>query len=417
MKSDNITNSEAASLSPSSQPAAGSDSSKSASEPPPPFQMPRNPRRPGPVKRRAFFISALLVIAFPTIISIFYYLFIASDQFVARGHFVVRHRSENTAALSSLSILGLGSAGTSSLPDTMVLNDYITSMQMIKDLAQKIDLRKCYDTQRADFLARLKPAMGEKEISDERLLEYWKKIALVHFDTTTGLSTFEVRAFSPEDAKDIADNVFMLGEELVNRLTLRAQEDALSLARKEVQEYRQRAINALDAMQAFQEKARQVDPEAFAQVRVKIEAGVEEGVSQLQTQLDMLRKKLPEDAPGIVQVKDRLFVIEKQLASEREKSTETRNGESASRILNEFAKLRLECEFATKAYLSSLASLESARISAMRQNLYLETFVRPQLAQTNEYPRTVPSVLLVFFVSFLVWAIGGLFVSAIREHI
>jgi capsular polysaccharide transport system permease protein len=382
----------------------------------PGFTMPRNPRRPGPVKRRALLISALIVIGLPTIAAGLYYAFFASDQYAATGHFVVRHRNENTAALSSLSVLGLGTTGTSSLPDMMVVNDYMTSMQIIKDLAPRIDLRAIYDTPRADSLARLKPARGEQTISDERLLDYWRRVVSVHFDTSTGLSNLKVKAFSAEDAKSVADQIFALGEELVNRLAVRAQQDALALAKQEVEDYRERAVGALDALQTFQERARQVDPEAFTQARMQIQAGVEKELSQLQAQLDVLRKNLPEDAPGVTQIRDRLAVMEKHLALERDKSTVSETGESAAAIMNEFTKLRLESEFATQAYTSSLASLEGARLEAIRQNLYLETFVRPQMPQVAEYPSGLLNTLLVLFVALLTWAIGGLFVSAIREH-
>jgi capsular polysaccharide transport system permease protein len=381
------------------------------------FVMPRNPRLPGPVKRRIMILSALVVIGLPTFISSIYYIFIAADQYAASGHFVVKHRNENSAALSSLSFLGLGGGGTSSTPDMLMVNNYIESMQMIKDLADRVDLRSIYETRRADWFARLKPAFGEKRVSDEHLLEYWHRVAMVHFDSTTGLSVFEVRAFAPEDAKKVADAVFALGEELVNRLSKRAQEDALTLAREEVETYRGRAIEALNALQDFQEKARQVDPQAFAQARIEIQSGVEQQLSRLQGQLGVLRKNLPEDAPGITQIKDRLAVMEKQLDAERDKSTISEGGDSAAQLLKEFAKLQLETEFATKAYLSSLASLESARIEAVRKNLYLETFVRPHVPEVAKYPTSLLNVVLVFVVSLLVWAIGGLFVSAIREHI
>lgn len=381
------------------------------------FIMPRNPRRPGPVKRRILLLSALVVIGLPTIVVALYYAFYASDQYAATGHFVVRHRNENTAALSSLSVLGLGTTGTSSLPDMMVVNDYMASMQIIKDLAPSIDLRALYDTPWADSLARLTPALGETMVSDERLLDYWRKMVSVHFDTSTGLSNLEVRAFRPEDAKAVADQIFELGEELVNRLAVRAQQDSLALAKQEVEFYRERAVTALDAMQTFQERARQVDPEAFTQARAQIQAGVERELSQLQAQLDVLRKNLPEDAPGVTQLRDRLLVMEKQLVLEREKSTVSETGESAAAIMNEFTKLRLESEFASQAYTSSLASLEGARLEAIRQNLYLETFVRPHVPQVAQYPSSLLNTLLVFFVALLVWAIGGLFVSAIREHV
>jgi capsular polysaccharide transport system permease protein len=384
--------------------------------PAPSFVLPPDPRRPTPGRRRIMLYSALLVVGLPTLCAVVYYSFFASDQYAASGHFVVRHRAESPAALSTLSFLGLGSSGTGSTPDMLVVNDYMASLQMIKDLAPRVELRSMYATPTADWLARLKPPYGENTISDEDLRNYWLKMATVHFDQTTGLSTFEVRAFTAEDAKTIADAVFKLSEELVNRLSERAQEDALLLARREVEAYRQRALASLDAMLAFQEQAQQVDPQGFASARTEIQAGIEQELTQLQAQLDVLRKKLPEDAPGITQVKDRLGVIERQLIAERARSTVSSTGDSAAKILNEFAKLKLESEFATQAYMSSLASLESARLQAIRQNLYLETFVRPHLPQISEYPRALLNTLLVFVVSFLAWAIGGLLISAAREH-
>lgn len=384
--------------------------------PAPTFVLPPDPRRPTPARRRAMFYSALLVVGLPTLCAAIYYGFFASDQYAASGHFVVRHRAENPAAMSTLSFLGLGTSGTGSTPDMLVVNDYMASLQMIKDLAPHVDLRSMYADTGADWLARLKPSYGKDTISDEDLRDYWLKMAMVHFDQTTGLSTFEVRAFTAEDAKTIADAVFERGEELVNRLSERAQEDSLQLARREVENYRQGALDSLDALLAFQEKAQQVDPQGFASARTQIQAGIEQEVTQLQAQLDVLRQKLPEDAPGITQVKDRLGVIERQLITERTKSTVSSTGDSAAKILNEFAKLKLESEFATQAYMSSLASLESARLEAIRQNLYLETFVRPHLPQIPEYPQALLNTLLVLVISFLVWGIGGLLVSAAREH-
>jgi capsular polysaccharide transport system permease protein len=137
----------------------------------------------------------------------------------------------------------------------------------------------------------------------------------------------------------------------------------------------------------------------------------------MQAQLDTMRKNLPEDAPGLSLVRDRLDVLRQQLATERAKSVSTGDDRSAADILNEFAKLKLEAEFASKAYLSALASLESARADAQKQSLFLEAFVSPQLPQTAEYPKRATSILLVFIASFLVWAIGGLFVAVAREHL
>ena len=90
---------------------------------------------------------------------------------------------------------------------------------------------------------------------------------------------------------------------------------------------------------------------------------------------------------------------------------------SAAQILSEFAKVKLETEFAAKAYISALASLEAARLHVQKQALFLEAFDKPHLPDSAEYPRRFANTLLVFVVSLLVWGIGGLLVAAAREHI
>lgn len=361
-------------------------------------------------------LSALLIVVLPTSLAGAYYAFVASDQYAASGSFVVRHRKASVSSPGPLSVIGLGPLPGDATGDMMLVNDYIMSLQMIKDLESLVDLRAIYTAPEADWWARLKPPRPGDVINDEDLRDYWRKMATTHFDQTTRLSTFEVRAFAAKDAKAIADAVFKLSEDLVNRLSQRSQEDALSLARGEVESYRARALQSLDALMTFQESAQQVDPLGFAAAQTEIQAGIKQELTQLQAQLDVLRKRLPEDAPSISQVKNRLAVVEKQLATERAQSTTSTSTESAAKILNEFQKLKLESEFATQAYMSSLASLEAARVEAIRQNLYLETFVRPHVPQISEYPRALLNTLLVFVVSFLVWAIGGLLFSAAREH-
>ena len=373
----------------------------------------QSPRR---LPSNGFWMSISLAIVLPTILTAAYYLFIASDQYASRSHFVVKHRNGSSGSVSALSLFGIMPSTGSSVPDTLIVNDYLLSSQIIRDLEGIVDLRAIYTRKDIDWFARLKPAFGKDVVTNEQLLKYWQGIVAVHYDKSTGVSTFEVKAFTADDAKKIADEVFDLSEKLVNRLSLRSQEDALSLARTEVETYRARALSSLDSLQEFQENVKQVDPNAFAASRNQIQATLEQEISKFQAQLDLLRKNLPEEAPAIVQIRDRLAVMDRQHALERKRSTISTNGESAASVLNQYAKLSLEKEFATEAFKSSLASLESARLEAISKHLYLETYVRPNLPQTAEYPEAGLNTLLVLIFSTVAWGIGYLLISSVREH-
>ena len=380
--------------------------------PPPPTVT----RRPGSTSGRTMRRSAFLCVGLPTLLAAIYYGIIASDQFVASGHMVIKSSSSSAGAGEGLALLGIISPA-STMIDVLVVNKYITSKQMLADLGVNLDVRALYSAPNIDWISRLKPDFGEDLIHEEDLHKYWANKVTVHYDPGTGISEFAVRAFNPEDAKKIADDILVLSEKLVNRLSARAKKDALDFAKLEVDDYRKKAIDALAALAAFQERVQQVNPEAFARARSEIEGSLEGELTKLETQLDLMRKNLPEAAPGIVLGKERTSVLAEKLAQERAKSTLSQGGGSAAQILSEFAKVKLETEFAAQAYISSLKSLEVARLQAQKQALFLEAFDKPQLPETAEYPHRFTNTLLVFVVSLLVWGIGGLLVAAAREHI
>lgn len=378
------------------------------------------PQRPSaPRRTRNLLFSALLFMALPVTLAVVYFGFAASDQYYTTADYAVRFSQGAAAAPSAAGGGGLGGmlgggGAAAALSDMFILRDYILSHQILADLEPYIDIRAIYSDPQADRLARLNP-----EVSNEDLLDYWRGMISVRCDMTTGISHLGVRAFTAKEAKQVADNLLRLSEALVNRLSDRAQDDRLGLARRDVEEANKRVVKALDGLHAYQEQAGQVSPEGFVQARSELEAGIEKEVSRYEAQIERLRRDLPDDAPGIRQLRQRLEIARSQLAAERQRSTSSPSdqGASASEIFTEFSKLKLESEFAAKAYDSALASLEQARLEAAKQDRYLEAFVRPQLPDAPEYPRRALNIALVAIGSFLVWSIGGLMVAAIREHL
>ncbi len=71
---------------------------------------------------------------------------------------------------------------------------------------------------------------------------------------------------------------------------------------------------------------------------------------------------------------------------------------------------------AKQRYGSALTSLEAARAEAQRQQRYLIAFVAPQLPDEAIEPDRPWMILTVFACAFLIYAIGGLIWSAIKDH-
>jgi capsular polysaccharide transport system permease protein len=384
-----------------------------------------------PTKKKKLLFSFLICVGLPVLLATIYYGIIASDQYATVSQFIIHTRSLIPTGPSAIPGAGMTVVSPLALSDMLVVQDYVGSQQILKDLQGKVDIRSIYSTNRADWFARLKPMPALRRvlngqvfnkglmgsISEEDLLEYWKKRVAVKFDMTTGIATLTVKAFSAPDSLLIAEAVLKCGENLVNQLSERSLEDALKFAKTEVSEAQIRATQALDDLQSFQSEAQEVDPEGYAVARGTLQAKLDADLSLYQSQLELLRKSLPENAPGIQQLKSKILVAQNQIQSERTKSTAKGTNASASQVLNEFAKKKLDVDFATQAYVSALEYLEAARASAMQQSRYLEAFVRPQLADEAEYPRRLHAVLLVLLASSLLWGIGYLLISAAKEHI
>jgi capsular polysaccharide transport system permease protein len=383
--------------------------------------------------RRKFPWSLFLVVILPTLIAFIYYGFMASDQYESTANYVIKTQSgAATSGGGIMSMIGLGGGAgdPGAAGDSAMVEAYVDSDQIIRDLSKEIDLRAMYCSREIDWASRLKstPDLFQmlstrkshrttaQEISDEDLLGYWRKKVTVTPGDSLGTSTLAVLAFTPEDAKSIADHVIALGERLVNHISERSMKDAVVFAQKEVDLAHDRAMKAFDDLQVFQARAKQVDPLGYAKARSEIQGKLEGQLSTTQAQMEALRQNLPDEAPGIQQMRSQISALQEQLLIEKNQSTTARDGKSASEVLNEFAKRQLETDFASKDYLSALTALESARITASRQNRYLEAFDLPELPDKPALPRRWYSIISVLAVCLLLWGVWSLFIAGVKEH-
>lgn len=85
--------------------------------------------------------------------------------------------------------------------------------------------------------------------------------------------------------------------------------------------------------------------------------------------------------------------------------------------MGSYEELESERRFAETAYQHALEALDRARMDADRQQIYVADFVPPSLPEEALYPRRLRSVGIVFLAAFVVWAIGGLTVRSVRDHL
>jgi capsular polysaccharide transport system permease protein len=356
--------------------------------------------------------SFVLAVVVPTVLTALFYMFLATSQFSTVAQFAVRGPA---GAAGPADMLGLfATTASSETADTYIILSFIHSRDMIEEVDKKINLREIYDRPEADFYYRFDPT---KPIED--FVDYMKTMVTTEFDTFAGVVTLTVRAFRPEDAQLVAENILAASERLVNELTRRARDDTLREARDEVAKSEQRLRLARAMIGSFRGTQSEIDPAAAAAAQQGVITQLEGQATSLQAQLNALQQTMSATAPPVLQLQSQLAAVQKQTELERQKVALERAGTTGTALterLTKYEELVVEREFAERAYVSSLASLEGARVEADRKQRYLAVFVSPRPAEEALYPQGLRWIAVVFGVCLIVWGIFSIVIAGVRDH-
>jgi capsular polysaccharide transport system permease protein len=366
----------------------------------------------------AYLLSLIAVVVIPSLLIQFYLAFLATDQFVAETRFTVRESQPGAggggikAALSALGSAGGLQTPSSAGQEPYVVTSYIHSRAMIDDIGRSIDLAAVFRRPEADFWARLKTSP-----SAEDMLDYWNGMVATNVDPLSGFVTVEARAFRPEDALAIAQQINLLSENLANDMSARAREDIMSRAEAEARRSEAMVLDALTAMREFREKEGYLSPLAAAETISKLLMQSIGDKIAVENELFVSQKSLSPDAPTLQSLKSRLRADDAQIDRLKSQLTQTSSqGEALSASLAKYEELDLRRAFAEKLYAMAQDLYERARASAESRQIYVSVFVPPSLPQESRFPRRLALSLLCPLGLLVVWGIFALLAAAVEDH-
>ncbi len=374
--------------------------------------------RPQQVRRNWLQWSAAAVVGLPTLVAAIYYAFIAAPQYTVEVRFAVRggpHSGSMPGGAELISSLAGFGGGGSTMSDAYIVMDFIKSREIIEKMRPMVDIQAVYGHPSADFVRRLSPAT---EIED--VVDYWRSMTDINLDTMSQIITVTVRAFTREDAVRVAEGVLAFSEELINSLSERARLDTVKFAEQDVRRNEDRLRVNRQMLRQFRDKEQEIDPLKKAESQLTLLGRLESELSTAQARMSTLRRYMQENAPSVTYLGSQIKALERQVEQERAKlgkgADSPSSGTTISMQVAAYEELTVEREFAEKAYVSALSTLEKARIDASQQQRYLATFVRPSLPQEALYPKRLLNTFIVFAGSLLLWALSVLVIYAIRDH-
>lgn len=348
-------------------------------------------------------------VVLPTLVSAFYLFFIAEDQYASRLGFSVQ-REDASKALDILG--GLTKLSGGGAPDQVILYKYTKSRDMLQAVAQKVDLKSAFFRSNDPIFSL------DVDASIEDRTDYWERMVSVYLDSSSGLLELEVRAFTPETAQAIAVAILEESTRLLNELSDIAKSDATSYARRDLDQSVDRLKKAEQDLTDFRSRNQIVDPASDFQGRMGLLNSLLQQQAAALIELDLLRADANPNDPRRELAQRRIDVIGQRIAAERKRiSTSDTSGEVAyADLVSEYERLRLEQDFAQRAYLATLASYNASLADAARASRYLATYLPPTKAEKSEYPQRFQSTLLIFGAAFLIWSILALTYYSIRDR-
>lgn len=359
------------------------------------------------LRRHIVFVIAVVI---PTLVGILYYGLIASDVYISESRFVVRS-PEKPATSGVLGAFLQGSGISHAQDDTYSVHDFILSRDALKELEDKLAIRKAYSDGHIDIFGRF--PMFDRDQSFEALYKYYSKHVTVEYDPESSISILTVRAFTAQDAYRINAVLLDMSERLVNNLSDRSRNDLIRFAQREVQVAEDKARDASLALLAFRSKQAVFEPDKQAEIQLEGVAKLQEELITTEATLAQLKKLSPNN-PQIIGLNSRADTLRKAVAAEASKVTGGTG--SLSVHASAFERLELESEFADKQLGIALETLESARNEAVRKQLYLDRLVQPNQQDRAMEPKRMRGVFTVFVVGLIAWGVLSLVLAAIREH-
>jgi capsular polysaccharide transport system permease protein len=356
---------------------------------------------------RTLFIVVFLV---PTAIAAIYYGFIASDRFVSETHFIVRSVSKpaSEGAASYLQDFGITRAND----DAFAIQDYIHSRDAMQAIMRKVDLRKVWGRDGADFWSRY--GAFHAADNDEALFQYYQRQVQIEKNIETGITAVKVTAYRPDEARAIAEMILALSEARINDMNIRARRDSLASSEQTAGEAVRKLAQATVALTQLRDASRQIDPVQSAGATIERGSTLDQELAQLQVTLQTMLSRAP-DNPALPALRQRVAALAAQAASQRGQLTGT--DDALSTKLGDFERLEVERELAEKGYETAQKQLDTAREQADRQQIYIESIARPNLPDKSQEPRRLRYTFTVALLSFWAFLIFYLLVSGSREHL
>lgn len=356
--------------------------------------------------RLAFFVLL------PTLMVAYYYYRVATPMYATNAEFVIQKAESGASAGGGLGGL-LGGGGFATVQESITVQAYLESREAMLRLDEELGFREHFSAGAIDPLTRIAP-----EATVEAMYDTYRSHLQIGYDPTEGLIRMEVVAADPMVSQAFSEALIRYAEERVDQMSQRLREDQMAGAREGFEDAENRVLEAQQRVLELQEQRGVLSTEAevstvFGQIQ-----NFELQLQEERLRLDELLS-VPRPNESRVELAERNIArLENLIDDLRSSLTSTGTGTvSLARIQSELIIAQADLETRQMMLAQALQQMETARMEANRQTLYLSIGVYPVAPDAAAYPRAFENTLLALLVFSGIYLLISMTVSILREQV
>ncbi|MBK1723530.1 chain-length determining protein [Thiocystis violacea] len=335
-----------------------------------------------------------------------YWSLFATDRYVSRAH-VVLLSAQIAQPRVGLSAILPGPTGN----DLLMMRDYLLSTDMLALLDAELNLRAHYSSSGIDWLSRL----SASDVPAEEFHRYFLKRVSVELDEYAQVLHVSAQAYDPETARRIVALMLQSGEAHMNDMGHRLAEEQVRFIEIQVEALRTRMVEASDALLTYQNKHGLVSPTGTVDSISSVVAGLESELAKLEARKAAISVSQSARSPEMMRLNSEIRGMREQISIERARLARA-SGDALNRLSAEFELLRLQTEFTSELYSSSLAALENTRVEAARSLKQVSVLQAPTDPDYPTEPRRLYNITVFAILALLAGLIAQLLMAIIRDH-
>ncbi len=345
-------------------------------------------------KNKKKFISILFSI--PFLLSSIYFYSIGRKRYNVNSDIIVRKASNNSQSSFDIANI-IGAGNQSSIEDSLFLQTYLESPQVLKSLDKNFNLEEVYKKKGLDLYAGL-----SRNATFEEKYEFFRKQISITLKERSGILRIRSLALDPKTAYKF--NLFLIeeSENFINKLNQSIFLEQLDFLKQQVKKNSKRLEQANNDLSNFQKSNKSLDAISEAQMTTTFISELESQIVKLKVELAAIQRQfVDQNSPEIILLKDQISELKKQITIERDLLVNPKGKNFNEKIIT-LSKLKRNQKFASDLYIASLQAAEKASVDSIQQQRFLAIISQPQLPEKewmNWRHRGFLTLISIFFIT------------------